>query len=281
MTAAREQIVAVDGAALWTCTSGRGVPLVLCHGGPGAYDNLAPLTALVDDIAEVHRFDQRGGGRSTVGGPWSIETLVADVEALRRHWAHERWLVAGHSWGAHLALFYALEHSDRTLGLLMLNGPGVRWGWGGERRAKRLPRLTTTERAEVEALERELAGGAGEPARTRLRDLWWLTDFAERANALNTPRFAGYPTNPDVVAALEQDWERHLHGIDERLGRLTIPSLVLHGEADPIGAAGPRELAELLPGGGFVSLRGVGHLPWLEDSAELRRELRAFVAQFR
>ena len=82
------------------------------------------------------------------------------------------------------------------------------------------------------------------------------------------------------MASLEQDWERLLDGIDSSLADLDVPTLVLHGEADPIREAGPREIARLLPRGRFVSLRGVGHVPWLEDPRELRRELRGFVAGF-
>jgi proline iminopeptidase len=60
--------VNVDGARLWTARAGAGPPVVLCHGGPGLCDNLAPVSDLVEDIATVYRFDQRGCGRSG-GGP--------------------------------------------------------------------------------------------------------------------------------------------------------------------------------------------------------------------
>jgi proline iminopeptidase len=274
---AREELVSVPGGRLWTVTSGTGVPLLICHGGPGGYDYLEPVAALIDDTAAVHRFDQRGGGRSLPDGPHAIARLIADMELLRAHWAHERWLVGGHSWGAHLALFYALAHPDRTCGLILLNGTGVRWGWGAARRANRLPRLTSQERSEVEELERQLALRPNERARSRLRDLMWLTDFADRATAARSPRFADHPTDPAVVASLERDWRRALDGIDGRLSALTVPTVVLNGEADPIGEAGPRELAALLPQGRFARLPAVGHVPWLEDAGELRQELRDFI----
>ena len=89
--------VEVPGARLWTASQGVGTPLVLCHGGPGLSDNLGPLAVMIDDIARVHRFDQRGGGRSSTGCPLDVDTLVADLDALRGHWGHERWVVGGHS----------------------------------------------------------------------------------------------------------------------------------------------------------------------------------------
>ena len=124
--AAQTQFVPVGAATLWTQTSGQGWPLVLCHGGPGMSDNLEPLARMVDDLMTVHRFDQRACGRSTgVGEGQTIVGAVADLEALRAHWGHRRWLVGGHSWGATLALGYALAHPGRVTGLLYLSGPGL------------------------------------------------------------------------------------------------------------------------------------------------------------
>jgi len=206
---------------------------------------------MVTDVACVHRFDQRGGGRSTSRGPWTVTSLVDDMEALRRHWQHDRWVVGGQSWGAHLALFYALAHPERTLGLILLNSTGVRWGWSAQRRDNRLPRLTHEERAEVDELEARLALGEDDSARSRLRDLMWLADFADRANAVRTPRFSAHPISADVVESIERDWMRALGGIQHQVARLMAPALVLHGEADPIAARTRRRSP--CPASGFLT----------------------------
>jgi proline iminopeptidase len=86
--------VEVPGATLWTVSQGAGLPVVLCHGGPGLSDNLAPVAEMVEDIALVHRYDQRASGRSRSDGPFDVPSFVADLEGLRRHWDHERWVVA-------------------------------------------------------------------------------------------------------------------------------------------------------------------------------------------
>jgi pimeloyl-ACP methyl ester carboxylesterase len=99
-----------DGARLWTVSEGAGRPVVLCHGGPGGIDNLGPVAGMIVDFARVHRYEQRGCGRSTGGQPFTMQAAVGDLEALRLHWGYERWAVAGHSFGAALALAYALEH---------------------------------------------------------------------------------------------------------------------------------------------------------------------------
>lgn len=252
--------------------------MLLCHGGPGARDYLEPVADFLVGSARVHRFDQRGGGRSDACPPVTIDRLLRDMERLRQHWGHDEWVVGGHSWGAHLALFYALAHPDATSALVFLNGTGLRWGWGPHRRRRRLPRLTAAERAEVESLERALAHARDPRKLARLRALMWLTDFADRSKAERVPPPVEQP-DPDVVTSLEKDWEQRLAGIETDVAQCQVPALVLHSECDPIGEDGPREIAELLPRAQFFVLAGVGHLPWLEDPRGTDRAVNGYLQQ--
>ncbi len=104
-------VITDDGVRMWTESQGSGPSLALCHGGPGLWDYLQPLASLMDDVVRVHRFDQRGCGRSDGSeGPFTIHRYVADLEDIRRAMGLNNWIVAGHSWGATLALQYALAH---------------------------------------------------------------------------------------------------------------------------------------------------------------------------
>ena len=120
-----ERMVAVDGAELWVTEQGAGEPLILCTGGPGSCDYLGPVAAMIDDLVRVIRFEPRGCGRSTTGGPYDVATCLADLEALRRHFGYERWMIGGHSWGAFLALAYAFGYREWVTALLYLSGGGV------------------------------------------------------------------------------------------------------------------------------------------------------------
>ncbi|MGZ4248101.1 MAG: alpha/beta fold hydrolase [Solirubrobacteraceae bacterium] len=199
MSATVVEHVEVPGATLWTASRGTGQPMVLCHGGPGLSDNLAPVAEMVEDLALVHRYDQRGSGRSRSDGPFDVASFVADLEALRQHWRHDRWLVGGHSWGANLALFYALEHPDRTLGLIYLAGAGVHWGWQEDAQRRRLARLTEDERAELAELQGRLATADATDTQRFVR-LMWTTDFADRRNArvLDQHPLYEFPRNETV-----------------------------------------------------------------------------------
>ena len=45
--------------------------------------------------------------------------LVADMEAIRRHFGYQQWRLAGGSWGATLALAYADAHPERVKGMAL------------------------------------------------------------------------------------------------------------------------------------------------------------------
>jgi proline iminopeptidase len=125
-----------DGVTLWTAATGPAggtVPAVACcHGGPGLWDCLGSLAALIDDNRTVIRFDQRGCGRPTGGdghadaaGPFTVAQAVDDLDQLREALGYQRWAVLGHSWGAELALRYAARHPDRVTTVVYIAGNGA------------------------------------------------------------------------------------------------------------------------------------------------------------
>jgi proline iminopeptidase len=99
-----------------------GQPVLVLHGGPGS--GASPLLARFFDPARfrVILVDQRGAGLSQPAGALEANTtahLVGDLCRLRRHLRLERWLVAGGSWGATLALAYTLDDAKAVSGLLL------------------------------------------------------------------------------------------------------------------------------------------------------------------
>jgi proline iminopeptidase len=205
--------------------------------------------------------------------------MVGDLDALRRHWGHERWVVGGHSWGAALALFYALAHPDRTLGVVYACGTGLTWGWQEAARRRRLGRLTAGERAELGGLEARL--GAGDPAVVgRFVRLMWTTDFVDRARAdavLDAQPLYAFPRDERVFRAVTASQRERLDaGIEEAVAGLDVPVVVIHGEHDT-DPPRMRRVAEIAPRGRYVEIAGAAHSPWLERPGPLCAALREFV----
>jgi proline iminopeptidase len=233
---------------------------------------------MVDDLALVHRFDQRGSGRSRSDGPFDVESFVADLDVLRGHWGHEQWVVAGHSWGANLALFYALAHPRETLAVIYICGTGLSWGWQENALAIRTARLTEAERAELEQIGSELATGDTSRQDGFLR-LVWSTDFADRVSAsvLDSTPLYDYPRNERVFNEASHSYKKKLDaGVRDEVAALAMPVLVIHGahDTDPDRA---QEVAQLAPHGLWVPLHNAAHSPWLEEPEVMRGHMRAFL----
>lgn len=113
-----------DGHWLYVEEVGRrdGYPALFLHGGPGS--GAQHMHRRIFD-PERHRailFDQRGAGRSHPYLSLTANTtdhLIDDIERIRTHFAIDKWLVAGGSWGSTLALAYAERYPQRVAGLVL------------------------------------------------------------------------------------------------------------------------------------------------------------------
>lgn len=271
-------LAADDGVRLWHAVTGTGPPLVICHGGPGLDDDLRPLAGLVDQHATVVRWDQRGVGRSDPVGPHTIERYVADLDAVRGHLGHESWIVGGHSFGATIALRYALAHPERTAALLYVSGVGTGSAWHAAATAEADRRLAADQRQRRDAL----AAAARTPAEeVEWRALHWLPDFVgpdAHAHTTDLARAGGpicFAANRALDAEVRADDEAD---VLERCRRLDVPALLLHGAEDPRPPWALDALAEALPQARVVVIPGAGHRPWVEAPDAVGAALRGWVA---
>lgn len=135
-----EVMVDIGGATIWTERRGKGPPLQRSSGGPGCCDYLEPISRMVEDLATFIRWEQRGCGRSDAIRPYDQATCISDMEALRQHFGYEKWIDAGHSWGANLVLAFACEHPGRVNGIIYLAGTGITENWKSEYRTAKQER---------------------------------------------------------------------------------------------------------------------------------------------
>jgi pimeloyl-ACP methyl ester carboxylesterase len=107
--------------------TGEGPPVILCHGITATRRYvLHGSKALPRAGYEVITYDARGHGESDsapVGEGYGYLELVGDLERVVAAEVGEgRFLLGGHSMGAHTAVGYALRHPDRLAGLVLI-GP--------------------------------------------------------------------------------------------------------------------------------------------------------------
>jgi proline iminopeptidase len=274
---AREAMVPVRGIELFVRRVGAGPPAVVLHGGPGAHhDYLLPGFDALADGRELVYYDQRGGGRSPVARdvPVGWTEQVADLEALRTQWELERLTLVGYSWGGLLALLYALTHPGRVARLALVS-PAPTW-----RAARQWFEATFARRnldpafQEARRSLRESGLRERDPAafQQRIFELSVAPYFFDPARAADlTPFRITGRTQQEVWASLgDYDLRPRL---PELLG---TPSLVIHGEEDPIPIEAARTTASLI-GAAFHPLPRCGHVPYVEAFEEFGGAVNGFL----
>ena len=197
--------------------------VVIAHGyaeHSGRYDAVARF--LTARGFAVHALDHHGHGRSE-GARAVIERFAhadADIDALvdkvRGDGGQATVKLIGHSMGGSLALNYALGHQDKLSGLV-LSGPAI----GG-----RLPTLQRWLLALVSAIA----------PRTGM--------IALDANAVSRDLavVAAYVADPlvfrgKVPARTAHEMFAVIRSYPARVGALTVPCLLMHGDADALVSA--------------------------------------------
>lgn len=258
-----------------------GARLVVLHGGPGAsHDYLLPQFLDLANEYELLFYDQRGGGRSKTDdrAPVTWRTHVGDLERIVAEFSLEPLTIIGYSWGALLAMLYAIEASARRVtpspARLLLVDPAP---------------VTRAFRAQFES---EFARRQQGPAVQRLRDALAASGLRDADPAAYRQRtfelsVAGYFADPSRATDLTpfRVTGRVQHSVWESLGDFDLvdalasvhcPTIIVHGRQDPIPLASSRAAARALHAD-LVTLDACGHVPYVEQGEQLFAALRAFL----
>ena len=205
-----------------------------------------------------------GASGFTSGAGHSAPAQTRRLVAVLDHLGIDRAHVAGNSMGGFVAATLALAHPDRVETLLLSDAAGV---------------------ASPEPSDAELEFRTG-------RNPFLLDDVADFP-AFYAMTMARPPFVPgfllDVMAAdyvarrdqLEEIFD-DLFGVatlDDRLGEITAPTLVMWGEQDRlVHPSTARVWADGIPGSRTVTYPGVGHMPMAEIPGRSAADYRAFLA---
>ncbi len=236
-------VATADGALLWTACDGDGdLAVILTSGGPGCCDYLEPVAMLMAaPERRIIRWDPRGIGRSggDPDGPFTVDSCLADLEAIRQAFAIERWVVCGHSWGADLSIIYALAHPERCLELI-----GIAGG-----------RLNNDR--DWHAAYRQ---GIDEGRETQPAFAYPLNMVA---NAQLNTAFKHYLKRPTLFREVAQ---------------LAVPARFIYGSDDIRPSWPVEQVAALMPVADFISIDGGDHFCYRSHPDEVRRAIESFLA---
>ena len=261
----REGFVPVAGGRIWyrMVGDGPGTPVIHIHGGPGGNGCKGLKLAALGD-RPVIVYDQLGSGRSdhpTDTTLWRLERFVDEIDSLRAHLRLDEVHLYGGSWGASVALEYALTRPGRGLRSLTLAGPLVStplWLADAEILRRQLP--TPIQ----ETLTRhEAAGTIDSPEYVAATDSFYARFYT---------RHPVVP-NPECPANLNTAVYRYMWGPTEfyatgtlrsydrfdRLPELRLPVLLITGEYDEARPETVKRFQSRIPGARFEQIEDAGH----------------------
>jgi pimeloyl-ACP methyl ester carboxylesterase len=263
--------VEVAGGRVHLLEHGSGPPVVVLHGTANPAGFLLPLLNNLHGVRAIAP-DRPGVGLSDpIGLPASSyrEAAVAWLDRLLDTLDLDATALAGHSGGGVWALWYALAHPDRVKRLVLLGVPTL-----PKTRCPPPIRLVGTPglRALLSRLvpptpesTLRLAGAVGE--RTTLARHPDLVDLLVAAGRDPMTDRAAQEEFRELISPFAllspSGWRRRARLRPDELRRLTMPTLVLWGERDPVGSVPvARAVADLIPDARLEVLP-TGHGPWL------------------
>lgn len=244
-----------DGAIIRGEADGFGIPVVFLHSG--VTDRRmwgAQLQDLADEGYHVIAYDRRGFGETeTENVPFNhLVDLEAVLDGLSVHAA----ILVGSSMGGGLAIDFAIEHPERTIGLVLV-GTAITGAEDSE-----IPE----EAADLEdALEYAQERGNLDTVNRIEAHLWLDGPLSESGRVSGETRDLFLRMNAIHLNHPELTEEEERDDAVDNLSAITAPTLLVVGELDmPDIVARHEDLSEELENAFAVVLEDTAHFPNLE-----------------
>ena len=269
-----------SGRRVHILEAGEGPPVLLLHGSNTSSLSLLPLLERLENVRAI-AVDRPGFGLSErVQAPRNRfrDGAVEFVDEVADALDLETFALAGNSMGGTWGLWYALARPDRVRGLALLGSAPLLPG----------TRVPAPLRAAASPVLGDVLARVPKPTPRMVVRL--LSSMGERDTIVR------YPDLIEAVAAAGRDplaaatnlaelracitpfgFRRSARLRPDELRRLTVPTLLMWGDHDPVGRVeAARTIAGLLPEAQLEILPG-GHVPYFGDPQRAAALLSEFV----
>jgi proline iminopeptidase len=288
--------VDANGVMIYYVTFGRGEPLMIVHGGPGAsHDYFLPYLLPLARHNRLIFIDERGSGRSQqLEDPagYTVENMVEDVETVRKALNLGKMSLLGHSYGGVLAQAYGLKYQQNLSHLILastfsstqvMNQVFVRI------KQKMAPEL----RDRIDKMEAAGLYGHGQPYRqSRYTDDYMIAAWGE---GYFPYLYQNHPdANYDPVDSGKMSWDLYRemwgsHGeyiIDGnlksveytgRLATIKVPTLIIAGDHDECDPSLSQTMHAKIAGSKLVVLPKSGHMTFVDQPGMFMKNVEEFL----
>lgn len=253
--------------------------VIVVHGGAGLpHEYFHPMLYNLSRYAKLVYFDRRADMLSARQGTGmaSVEEMSDDLEALRQSLGVEKVTLLAHSFGATIALNYALRHPANVKRLVLVSASASL-----ENPSETEKRIVNQLSADEMAAYRSGEGGTGaakpcERVRARYAVLYPHYFYNRVPYDFDRGVYTAYFDAVAKKQALAGD-ESGLE-IRRRLAEIKVPVLVVAGRFDIVTLPDQsRALADALPQSKLVMMDHSGHFPFFEENYLFTEWVRQFM----
>jgi proline iminopeptidase len=273
--------VIINGHRIWYSITGKGEPLLIIPGGPGASHNyFEPYMDRLADFVQLIYFDAFGRGLSSKAknpSEYSFQSDVDEIEALRAALNLGPVNIYGHSYGGMVAQAYALKYPGSVKRLILANtihsaemwqkGNNDTWNY---QLVNQLPelwhRLDSLRQKGILSTDSVYQKIQGEMplSFSYYYDPSSVPDSIYYANKFFSLEVYKQIAGPDADIVLGGD----LSSVDFRghLKRIMVPTLIIAGRFDRVSI--PRyaiQFKSFMPQAKFIMFEKSGHYPFIEE----------------
>ena len=297
--AMQDGFVDSHGALIYYQSVGRGTPLMIVHGGPGAsHDYFLPYLLPLMRTSRLVFIDERGSGKSSKfedPGQYTIANMVEDIEGVRLALGLGKISLLGHSFGGALVQAYAFKY-QKNLSHLILGSTFASTKELNQALARMKAAMDPKDRDRVSALEANGLFGKGE--------IWEHGRYSEEYARLAWGK--GYfpyvyqnrpdPNYDPLSSNTSTAWDvyREMWGSDgefvvdgnlkeveyvDQLSQIKVPTLIIVGDHDESDPRMSQEMHERIAGSQLVILPNSGHMTFVDQPERFLRAVRDFVGR--
>jgi proline iminopeptidase len=288
--------VDAHGVLVYWKSVGRGAPLFVVHGGPGAsHDYFLPHLLPLARTNRLVFIDERGSGRSERLEDrrlYTVANMVEDIEAVRASLDLGKIHLLGHSFGGVLAQAYAFKYPQNLSSLILCSTFHTTKAINkalADIKAAMAPEL----RERIDRMEKEGLYGKGLPWQwgrypdDYMKAAWAEGYFPYLYQNRPDPNYDPAPGSMMGWDVYREMWgstgeyvvDGNLAALDltEQLKKLRVPTLITVGDHDESAPWISEEMAQLVPGAKLVVLPKSGHMTFVDQPTLFRKAVDDFV----
>ncbi|MGB4773407.1 MAG: alpha/beta fold hydrolase [Chitinophagaceae bacterium] len=281
----KDTLLSVNGTSLFIREIGTGTPIIIVHGGPGL--NHAYFLPHLNPLSKKYRlifYDQRACGNSSGNLDSSQMTLnlfTEDIESIRQTLNLGNIAVLGHSWGALVAMKYAIKYPNHISRLFLSNSISPK---AGEFETETNQRLKSRMSADDSIRRRTILASqafkeGNVEAYAQILKLSFKFSFynIRKFEQLDIELPVDYLAKRKLLFFMAK--ELSVYDLYPSLNKISCPTLIIHGAYDGIPDDLSKKMKEYIPGAELTVIQKAGHFPFIEQKKTYNQIIDRFLAE--